>query len=531
MITYTIECDWARDGTFSHAQADITAYVEAFSLTAGMDDGYDEFAPPAQCTLGLVDPAGDWLPDAGGTFAGLIGRGVLVRVRASDGVDTYTLWQGSLLDAQITIDRYADADRAHRLTLIARDPMLGLLDAEYFPPLTLDAATDTLLDAIFDSAVVFYPYSPFILDATPLDSSTTLFDNTFTAFEAGQTVVPFAGDNADAGRGVSAQGYARSVVATEAGGRFFWDARAGCFVLHNRHHDALETSALTLTAANLIDAQPRYLEDLANAITVTYAPRAVGAPGTTLYELPNVPTRLRAGEQRTFTARYATTEGVKVGALSLMLPVAGVDYTAVLPSTSFDSGALRRGEITLTGTDATSSIAVYVEPGAASARITVTNGGAHEVYLKRLSLRGTPLETFERASAIAQAAASIAAYGRVERNLQIDLLDDDEFAQQFAWTLAARFAAPLFRLASVSIMVEADDPVTWAALGLTIGDRVTITDSASGHDRDYLITGERHQIDARARQHRLTWMLKPADRDLLFLLDASLLDSTHILAL
>ncbi|MCA9906986.1 MAG: hypothetical protein KC547_24200, partial [Anaerolineae bacterium] len=64
-----------------------------------------------------------------------------------------------------------------------------------------------------------------------------------------------------------------------------------------------------------------------------------------------------------------------------------------------------------------------------------------------------------------------------------------------------------------------------------IGDRVTLTDSASGHDRDYLITGESHQVDARARQHRLTWTLKPADRDLLFLLDASPLNSAHILAL
>lgn len=531
MITYTIQCDWTRNTTFSHAQSNITAYVESFSLTSGMNDAYDEFAPPAQCTLRLIDPEGDWLPEAGGTFAGLVVRGVLVRIRASDGTTTHTLWQGSIVDVQIAIDRYADTDRAHRLTLVARDPMLALLDAEYFPPLALDATTDALLKALFDSAVVLYPYPPFILDASHLDSSKLLFFNSMTALEMGQTVVPFAGDNADSGRGVSAQGYARAIVAAEAGGRFFWDARTGDFTFHNRHHDALESSALSLTSANLIDAQPRYLEDLANAVTVTYAPRAVGAPGTTLYALPNVPILLREGEQRLFVARYATDEGVKVGALTLIQPVPGADYAATLPTSTYDTGALRRGEVTLTGADATAVLSVYVEPGAASAKITVVNTGVHDIYLTLLRLRGTPLETFERASALAQDAASIATHGRIERNLQIDLLDDDEFAQQFAQTLVARFGEPLFRLASASLMVETDDVVTWAALGLTIGDRVSITDSASAHDRDYLIVGERHNVDARARQHRLSWVLKPADRDPLFLIDASLLDSAEILAL
>lgn len=531
MITYTIECDWSRNTTFSHAQANITAYVESFSLTSGMNDAYDEFAPPAQCTLRLIDPDGEWLPEAGGTFAGLVARGVLVRVRASDGTTTHTLWRGSMVDVQIDIDQAADADRAHRLTLIARDPMLALLDAEYAPPLALGATTNALLMTLFESAVVLHPYPPFILDASLLDSSKLLFFNSITAFETGQTVIPFAGDNADSGRGVSAQGYARSIVAAEAGGRFFWDARAARFTFHNRHHDALESSALALTSADLIDAQPRYLEDLANAVTVTYAPRAVGAPGTTLYALPNVPTLLRAGEQRLFTARYATSEGVKVGALTVIQPLAGADYAATLPDTSYDSGALRRGEATLTGADATDVLSVYAEPGAASARITVVNTGTADVYLTFLRLRGTPLETFERASALAQNAASIATHGRIERNLQIDLLDDDDFADQFARTLAARFGEPLFRLASASLMVETDDAVTWAALGLTIGDRVTITDSASGHDRDYLIVGERHQVDARARQHRLTWVLKPADRDPLFLIDTSLLDGADILVL
>jgi len=51
---------------------------------------------------------------------------------------------------------------------------------------------------------------------------------------------------------------------------------------------------------------------------------------------------------------------------------------------------------------------------------------------------------------------------------------------------------------------------------LTIGNIVNITNSYTGHDQDYVIVGEQHEVAINAqglREHKTKWVLKLTDRE------------------
>ncbi|MCC6615941.1 MAG: hypothetical protein IT320_20895 [Anaerolineae bacterium] len=522
-FTYMIEVDWGRNATFGHASADITDYVESFTCGHGMTAPGQNFAAPAQATIALRDPDSDFLVGRflGGAFSQLLKRGLLVRIRMTDGVTTWVLWQGKLDEVQYpSVNRQDAPGEGVGVTLTCRDAMLELLDAEYSPTLLLDASIGEALTDIFDSGVVQWPYPAFTLDVSELDGSDTLFENTFCNFDTGYTTIAFLGDNADAGRGVSAQQYARQLIDAEIMGRFWWDAPTGKFKFLDRLHDlTVSTSQLITIPGNVIEAPLSYAAQLANVINISYQPRRIGADNTVLFTLQSLPYRLQPGESRVLTARYATEEGVKVGALEIVPPLPTVDYAAVY----YDDGTtLSRGDTAGSNAiDATNDVYVGFEHGASSAKLTIVNRGVHEVYLTTLQLRGTPLETFSTMTATANNPQSIYDYGRVEKTINIRLLDDDALAQGAANLLAAKWGDPVERVDRLSYIVT---PATKTYLSLDVGERITVqqlTPVARYYDADHIVVGIRHSVNASARQHRVDLILDLTQRLSYFILNTS----------
>lgn len=537
-VTYTVEMDFGRDGTFGHAQAVITSRVQDASWTMGMSEALAEFATPSRMSLRLENIDGAWSPDlAGATYRGLLVPGVLVRLRATWGGTTRTLWTGKVTQIAAVPGRYANESGGwHAVNITAEDPMGELLTVEYAPRLLLDARTDEAIRALFDAGVFVYPYSKsaLMLDSGRLDVERLWDASGMLSLDTGETVLAWAGDNLDQGRGVSGQTYLREAVAAEAGGRFFWDGRTGKFAFHNRYRDAPRTPDATLGGEYLAGAVAAFGKELANIVTVQYEPRAIGTPNTLLWEI-DAPFTLRSGEERVLTARYrdVTVKDAKVSALSV-LPIQVGDIVANEQSSA---KAKKTDPGPPPGRDVSAQMNTFVEAKASSAKVTVKNPLGVSVQVTTLKLRGTPLTTYARDEAMAMDGASIRDYDKREALIVMRAIDDAEFAAGLAGVHLARRKRAVNRWEKATLKVgwlmsgAEEDFVQGQIVQRTVGDRVRLSDAWSGHDAQYIIVGEAHRLDARTCIHETTWTLKPALMEQWFRLDASALGGTDVLVL
>lgn len=505
---WQVDIDLDRTGNYAVDYSRITHTVISAAWTTGLGDSDDEIAQPARLTLTLDNSTGDFFPEnTASPFYDLLDRRPLIRIRALHNSTTRTLYEGKIVSVQPTVGQAGDA----RCIITAEDPMLSLLDAEYTPALLEQVTTDAALTPIFAAPLVLYPYASdyWILDAVgaaELGTNTRLFGTLPTNFDTGNTTLAFVGDNLDRGAGVSAQGFIRDIVAAEAGGRFFFDPAARQFVFHNRQHDSLNpTPAATFTAADFTRAEYVSGRDLLNAVTIDFQPRVVGSPGSVLWSAGNLPLRLGPGETRRLTARYtdpASTERARVGGKAMIAPQASVDYVA----NQREDGS---------GRDRTKRLIITAEFGAARATLTLVNPTGRDLYITTLQLRGTPITSYETQTVSAVDAQSIADHDRRDRALSLPALDDAEFAQSCADVLVGRYKTPLARFRSVTLSVGADDACGNLTQALTraVGDRITLTDAQTSHDRDYIIVGSRHVVQAGGvHPHDVTWLLRPAER-------------------
>jgi hypothetical protein len=375
--------------------------------------------------------------------------------------------------------------------------MHRLLDAKYNARLLQNVRVDEALMALFDVPTVPYPYdkSFWILNYSALGSA-ALYENRITNFEQALTTLAWAGDIVEKEGGGRAQSYLRQMVSAEVGGRFWWDARNGEFRFQNRHWDARQTTIANFDSTSFTGVPAAFGDDVANVITVDYEPRSLGTPASVLWTAESF--TLPAGESRDLTARYNDPDNpdARVAATDIIQPVRGTDYAA-----------------TVNGVDATSDLTVSVEVSASSSKITVLNNSLYEATITLLRLRGTPLTTYKRQQAEALDAASIAAYDRKPKPLNLPALNSTDFADGVARYTLAKFKDAFSRWKSAQFIANDSEALRNAALDRTIGDKVRLSDGYSGHDSVYIIVGERHAVNAAEGKHETTWTLKPTERE------------------
>lgn len=503
--TYRLQIDLGHGGSFTHYLADFTKrWRDESTLSIGFTDPFGEVAPPSRLRFRLHNGDRKLTPDnTTSPYYGLLTRGTLVKITASFNGTTYITWIGKI--AKIT--PYLDPNQANNqyIEVAAEDFMNQLLDAQIFPALMTDVLIHTALAAVLDeaSSSVIYPYpsSWSVLDVSALDTAKLLSQDLFTYSVSGVTL-PYVGDNAsDRNNTVSARSMIGDLVSAECGGRFFWNGQK--FEFQDRYfiiNTVLGAPALTLYGEDIQAGEFRYGDDLQNDVTANYQPRALGTPASIIYSSDRV-ISVAAGQVRTINAQYrdSVTQNLRIGALDVIELVAGTDFVA----NSSDDG---------TGTNLTAFISASLQISAQSTTIALYNTGSDTAHITTLQVRGTPLYTYERASANAVDAQSIYDNGRYPRSYTFKLIADDETAQGFANIQVARFAAQFMRFNTVTFI--ANGAIKLIQSTVTIGQTVLISEpTATKHLREYAVVGIQHRMNAATRIHYTTYTLSPIARE------------------
>lgn len=410
------------------------------------------------------------------------------------------------------------------------DWTLDFLDTEYIPPLYTDVTVDEpLLDTLRSAKVpVGYITDYWLMGVqgySILDTSTILggdAGNSESLFDTAITETAFVGDNSLDGKdGVSMQTFQRDLVGAEVYGRYFYDPHEFGYVFHNRHRDALATSAYTLTENDYEPNMSSFIKTpVLNHSTVTFQPRSTGTAGTVIWAKDESYIGLY-NEMTTITARYrdVANPSARIGATDVLQLIPGTDYVIIEPQY---------------GTDVTTSVSVSMVIGANSAEITIDNTrNTFAIHVTTLQIRGTPLKTFNQRTVFSTRRGSQVKYVTAPEQVSYPLVDTANFAQSIADFRTYRNFEPINAFRTIGWSLNKDSNRLTRGLEMTVGKRITISDSILQHTADYIVVGFRHNISLSGgdNNHDITCILKSCERESYWELDASTLGDNTRLAL
>ncbi len=505
---YTLELELSYN-TWTDVTADWAA-AAPLVIERGIAPG-ERVAGVGRLTFALYNPDGRYTPGHANATAGFE-AGIGVRLRANDGLHTFTLFTGRVMEID-PARRVEAAGRSSRSTaVVGADDMAALerMQVGAFP-LVIDAAPGDLIERLV--TISFVPpgrLAYWRLDhpqAGRLGQTSVLSDaSTGVDLDAGQSVFPWAGDTWPAG--LSALAALREVCASEGG--FFYIAADGTPTFDDRHvrpkhiaPDAVLSS--TLAGLSIERGQAR----VANRVEVTAHPREVGASDATLWQAGHS-IRIDSGQTRTLVCRYTDPDQqmARVGALSVAMPLPGVDFRA----TDDQEGA---------GEDLTRHVRLRLEPGAASARLTLWSAWPGTLYLHSLRLRGTPLRSAYPSTVAVEDAASRFATGEHPLRIDMPLQTDTRVAGDMAHALLARHK-DLHPWLTVMVEATADASLLAHALARDVGDRLHLSDATLALDgAACFIERVRHEVRRGGASHRVEWRTSPADLTAFWVLGSS----------
>lgn len=462
------EGDSLPDGFNSGDPRDLDDFITADVIEArwrlGMERPYDRVAATTQGAIMLDDPGGTYAPERSDI---VLAPGTRVHIRARQDETTHVL-----LDARVDHVRVEAGDEGGRRAIIRLEGIEARLAAmRVLIPLLTNARADDVINAV--------------LANPPLNRIPRMF-------EAGQSVFAYAGDTWR--DGITARGAIIQVTEAERG-RFYTDRKG-----HLRFRDRRHLLALWTVDAWLADSvdglEYVYGEHLANRIRVTVRPRALGSAGATIWTLAH-PQRIPAGACREITARLRDDNDNPMGALDVVTPAAGTDYTA---NTQADGG----------GTNVTAQVSVSIAqgtPAGSAIRLEVCNhSGATAWLLPGSRLRGTALIQADPMLIEARDDASIDQHGLYPLEYDLPYFVTIDEADELAQTTLAARRIPVGAARTVTLINRANQALI---LARTLFDVVRIGEGKTGHDADYAIIAEEHHIDAGGARHRCRWLLEP----------------------
>jgi hypothetical protein len=330
-------------------------------------------------------------------------------------------------------------------------------------PLQVNVGADDVLDHVFDTPP---------LTRIP------------TNFESGISRLSYVGDLW--GDGVTAARAIREMVEAERG-RFFY-RRDGTAVFYNRHHLLRDASPEATFTDDMAGMTYDYGANTVNRVRVRVRPRQIGAAGSVLWTM-NHPQAIRAGHTHEIIARLYDSSGQRIGALTVIPPVAYTDYTA-------SDGS---------GTDRTAQLVVGVALISGGAvKLTLYNSGGDTLYAQ-MQLRGTPVYPGDSVLVEQQDAAAQLANGIRTLSLSLPALDSLEAADGLARFELQRRGLPQ----GEALTLELDERHRFEdALRLTLFQRIRVIESQTAHDAEYFIVAEEHEVAAGGYKHRVVWTLE-----------------------
>ncbi len=553
MIQYKVELDITRTGLFDHPLADITNRVrDSISFSTGYQSGSQIVnnamalvAPSNSMQITLDNRDGAFNYDSlgsngitGADFHNLIAQSIMLRLSMTyDGIThSYIFYTNNI---SVPIGKYGQQiaivtanDVAHRLQAI-----------RYEPPVEQSKRTsDAILD-FFKNADIFLPYSSdfFILDVSKLtpdvgilgglpivnpqdtinrklyDADTNVSD--FVEVETGVEILEYVGDNIreiveDHQLRSNGLAYVYDVCMGEAFGRLYFNPRDNKFHFHNRHHDINTNSSLLLTSHDIIDVNIRQ-STVANDVRIFFTPRELGDAGEIIFSaVGNEMVRLRAGQTLDVGVQYRDPNNRRdaITALFFNEPVAGTDVIVLNESDQVVTGSVYRG----------------AELNGTGGKIMFANRLNETVRVTKLQVRGRPIYMNDQQYARATDGVSVFFHNHIPLpNVTINYCFDQEFAQSVADFMIRQYGTMRRIAESATIMLREDNFID--IMGVDIGDGITLYDEDSNHTSDYIIMGERHQIDISSGAHRMSYVLRSKDTVAYFALDRDELDNQDVI--
>ncbi|MDX2139818.1 MAG: hypothetical protein SF123_17160 [Chloroflexota bacterium] len=272
-------------------------------------------------------------------------------------------------------------------------------------------------------------------------------------------------------------------------GRFLFD-REGRAVFWRRHR-LLMSQAIAATFNDVMtDLSYAFagVDQLKNEVVVTCQPRTLGTTATEiLWQLDEtmIPVAPDPLNPRKLYIKYTDSSGNRIGAQNVTL----TDVT------------FAQGTATYT-----------ITPKANGAEIVFTNNGAVEAWVKTAIVRGRKITSFDRMEATARNEASITNYGRRTLRMNMPSITRLEDAQEIANFERDRRSTPRGQVSSISVASHGKTGGGYHAqqLALTLGDRIAVQETQTGHSANYIIIGEAHTLTMSGTLYQTSWYLEPA---------------------
>jgi hypothetical protein len=254
--------------------------------------------------------------------------------------------------------------------------------------------------------------------------------------------------------------------------------------LVNRQDDIGKTSSLTLNDSMIGLELERARNNIYNKVVVSYHPIDEGTTAEVLYNLPQ---EISIGPTRThtFTALYRDPDGGdRLNGKDMVTPVANTDY-------KFSS-------VSGSGNDMNASLNINITFGTDRAEIIFTNNHASNTgFLWLFQLRGTALRLRDAVEVNDTDTTSIATYGEKRLEFRTPYQNNYNSSTSIAGAMKNRWANPAYKVKSVSFVGNVSSTLMSAAVNRDLGDMITITETQTGVNEDYIIIGRNVRVHSR----------------------------------
>jgi hypothetical protein len=515
--TWTIAVDWERNGDFTGTYDNVTSRVMDARWFIGARKPYQDVGDEAMLSLTLDNSDKRYSPEyASSPLYGYLVPFRPVRIQSNDGTTTRTHYTGWIEKIEPEVNHYGK--RTIKL-VCSGAATLFLASAETNLEIQENKRTDEIIDALLNEIVL----PPALIGNAIIDLPSSIINSVNIVdgqmprtLQQGKTTLAYAADNwikrGNEGEEVSSFSIYRAIkdaVAAERG-RFFFD-REGEAIFWHRHH--LITN-LTLQATfdnSMTEMEYSFagLGEFANDITVTCHPRTVSAGNNELLWELDEPMRLQPGQEREIGAPYRDDSDNRIGGRNVTL--ANVTYN--------------------TGTNFSPVKVVFKEKGANRSVLHVRNEGNKVAELQTCEVRGQKITDFGRMEAHVKDDLSIVKHGRRDMRLDLQSIDGQDDAQAIADFELARRKTPSGKVATLTVRSHGKNGGNQHAyqLARTIGDRIKIIESQTGHTGEYFIIGEEHKLSEQATLYETTWYLESATEGDWFVIDTNEVNSSAVL--
>ena len=458
--TVTVEAEFST-GNWSDISADV---LRPISIKRGIDGAgpLDLVASTGQMQLTLINSAlnsagllGYYSPDHANARSGF-DLGLRVRIKLDDGVNTpqYKFY-GKVIEIIPSFGQ--KGERITEITVVDIMDELAIQNVSL-----LSVQTDKRNDQIVATLINQLPTAPLATD-----------------YGIGPDTFAFALHN---DRDEKTAILSALQKAMQSGLDYLFprgDASGGETLVYQSRHDRVN---LTSLAASFDDTMRglevvRSADQLANRVVTVSHPVQVDEDADTVLVALQSEFSVQPGETVTLTARYRDPSGAdtRISGTEIVVPlIADTDYK--MSSVSGDGANDLNGQADI-------SLSV----GANAAEVSIENTGSVAGYIHHLQIRGKGIYLYDPVEYVAEDSSSIGVYG--ERPLNFDLPNNEDVntSKDFGDYLLSALKSPGTQVERLKLVANSSPNLLAASVTLEPGQRIALTESATGLNAQYFI--------------------------------------------